>query len=125
MPIITSRISQGIYCHQWQGHVSIDEVLQAFELEKQLFSEDDIDKYVAILDGSNMRTMPFNISKLKQISSGYEITTLVYKAPTVAQKLGDIVSKLVRLPIEFHDDWDATLARAQKLLAEHTTATSG
>ena len=119
MPILTKRLAQGIYYHQWMGNVLITEVLEAFETEMVLFHNDDIEKYVAILDGKDVKTLPINIPKLTEASSGHELITLIYKPPKVAYTLGKMVSKLVNIPVEFYNDWDETIARANQLIEQY------
>lgn len=119
MPIKTERITKGIYLHSWQGHVTADEAVKASKLEEKLGYEDNCDKYIIILDGSNVRTIPFNLLKLAGSFSGNELSTLIYKAPAMGQKLGEIVGAMVHMPVEFFDDWDITLARAYQLLEEN------
>lgn len=119
MPITTQRITQGIYHHRWVGHVTADEVLRAFDLEKKLGNADNCNKYIIILDGSEVRTFPFNIAKMSRAFSGDELVTLVYKAPSMGQKLGEILGAMVNLPVEFFDDWDVTVARAYQVLEDN------
>lgn len=117
MSIKTERLDTGIYCNHWQGHVSVDDVLAAFERQKQLASEDQIEHYVVIIDGSDIRTVPLNLAKLRKTVSGKEAGILVYNAPKIGQTLGDIIGTMTNLPFEFHgDDWDAVVTRAQELL---------
>lgn len=120
MPIRTERITPGIYCHHWEGHISTDEVVRSFELEKKLADVDHCAKYIVILDGSEVRTFPFNLMKLSKAFSGNELLTLAYNAPALGHKLGEIIGAMVHLPFEFYDDWDATLERAHQLLDENT-----
>ena len=116
MPIQTERLARGIYCHHWKGHVTADEVVRAFEMEKKLGDADYCNKYIVILDGEETRTIPFNLAKLSGAFSGDELITLVYKSPSIGQKLGEIIGAMVKLPFEFYDDWDKTLARAHELI---------
>ncbi len=119
MPILTKRLAQGIYYHQWIGNVLITEVLEAFETEMVLFRNDNIEKYVVILDGEDVKTLPINIPKLTEASSGHELIRLIYKPPKVAYPLGKMISKIVNIPVEFYNDWDKTIARANQLIEQY------
>lgn len=118
MPIRTERLDVGIYHHQWQGDIRIDEVLAAFELEMQLFAEDDISHYVVIINGTDVRTMPVNFTELGKAISGRELMTFIYDAPQFAMQIGEIISRLFRLNIAFYDDWDAMITRAYEVIDE-------
>lgn len=116
MPILTKRLAQGIYYHQWIGNVLLADISNTYETELELFNNDNIDKYVVILDGSEVKTLPINIPKLTELSSGYELIRLIYKPPKVAYPLGKMISKIVNIPVEFYNDWDETIARANQLI---------
>ncbi len=121
MPVITTAITAGIYQHQWVGHVTADEVVNSVQRMQTLAHADNCDKYVAIIDASEVRTYPFNLAKLSRAFSGDTVSTLVYGAPATGQKLGEILGAMVKLSVEFYDDSDETLSRAHQLLEEHAS----
>lgn len=120
MPIKNERIMPGVYCNRWQGHVTADEVLEAFNHETQMAEDDNLVKRVSILDGSDMKTFPLNIAKLRKAVSPNVVATLIYNVPRAARTLGEIIGSLAKTSIEFHDDWDTVVSRSSELLKEHT-----
>ncbi len=119
MPIVNERIKSGIYCNRWQGHVTADEVLIAFNAEIELAREDNRVKRVSILDGSDIKTFPLNIAKLSKAVSPDVVATIVYNVSGTARTVGEIIGTVAKTSIEFHDDWDTVVQRAGELLAEH------
>ena len=118
MPIISERVAPGIYRNRWQGHVTADEVLEAFEREIQMAEEDEIRKRVSIIDGEEIRTFPMNVMKLSKIVSPDVLATLVYKVPNTARTIGELIGSLAKTPIEFFDNWEKTVERASEIIKE-------
>jgi len=120
MPIKTERIALGIYCNTWQGHVTADEAVRAFNLETKLMEADGQTKRVSIIHGEEIRTFPMNVMKLSKIVSSDVVATIVHKVPRTARTVGEIIGSIAKTNVEFEDDWDKAVAKAQELLKEHS-----
>ena len=117
MPTKTERIQAGIYCAHWLDHVKIDEVFQASEAVNQFAEEDNVSRFVFIIDATQTKSIPFDLRMLTKTVDERYIAILGLNAPYAGEVMGRMFNKFAPVQVEFFRDRDALMERAEALLA--------
>lgn len=120
MPIQVYRHAPRIYIGLWTGSVTFEEIQDAeYEMFDIITQHNDHD-VVVILNGTNLKHIPFEIRKLQSFVRNQSVTVKAYllvNPPIIGEIAGRIVHTLTDHTIESFDDLAAAEARAQELLA--------
>lgn len=118
MPTKTDRIEPGIYRVYWIGDVTIQEIFQARDEINMLAADDNITRYIGIIDGTQTQSLPLDLRMLTRSVNEGAIVYLVLNAPMVGEMMGRMFNQFAPMPVEFYKDRDELMARAHVLLGQ-------
>ncbi len=117
MPTTTERYASGIYIAYWIGDVKLADVFDARDAIYSYAQEDNRDRYIVIIDGTETSRVPTDLRILMKTSNSGTIAILVYKAPLAGKIVGQMFNSIMPFKAEFYEDFDEILQRAHTLLA--------
>ncbi|MEL6310000.1 MAG: hypothetical protein AAFV98_04895 [Chloroflexota bacterium] len=117
MPTKTDRVEQGIYRAQWIGYVTIEDVFEARDNIDQLAEADGCTKFIVFIDGTETKTLPFDLRMLTKANNENALANLVLNAPYAGEVMGRMFNKFSPVQAEFFRDRDTLMQRARELLA--------
>jgi hypothetical protein len=119
MPIITTRIQPGLFLNQWQGHITMQDVLASEHDGLRLLQPDET-RVVLVNDLSAAETFPADIKALRRIAetNPHLVAVLVVAAPGMIRMVGEAQARTISLIVEFYATLDEALTRGRELLAE-------
>jgi hypothetical protein len=122
MPIINSRIEAGIYCAEWTGNITTDEMILAGMEARKLIDESGDTYCVSITDMTKALNIPFDASQIRRLTQAdtHSIAYVVVKGNIFAKTLSRVLAPLIpKLPI-FVETREEALEKAREILQEHT-----
>ncbi|MEO1286851.1 MAG: hypothetical protein AAFV93_03720 [Chloroflexota bacterium] len=116
MPLVTTRVQKGIYANEWIDNVTIEEVLNATPKLIQLAEEDQVNKFVVILDTSKAKRLPIDLANLRRsIPEGvHEI--VICGIPTLGTLILRMFKPMSTVPLSVFETYDEAIAHAKTIM---------
>ena len=121
MPINVSYIENQIYRGEWIGDITIEEVIHKMKETSVLATEHGNDKFVLIIDLTQVGTIPFDLLNLRNIAdSDHRVACyVVVKAPLVGQILGKMLNNVSSKNFIFTDSLEEAIQVGEGFIKTH------
>ncbi len=123
MPIVNVRIEAGIYCAEWSGNITLEEMIQAGQAARKLIDESGDTHCVSITDMAKALNIPFDASQIRRLTQAdtHSVAYIVVKGNAFAKVMSRVLAPLIpRMPI-FVETREEALEKAHEILDEYTT----
>lgn len=119
MPIEIERLEPDIFLLHWVGDITMDAIEQSHKQTTEEAEEDDVERYIHIIDTQRVGNLPRDIASARMIMLRYPkvIAVLMVNIPAYLTVLVRAVNSITpRVSLEIFDSVEAAKERAHVIL---------
>jgi hypothetical protein len=124
MPIKAERIEVGIYCCNWIGKVTPDDLYTAGDEVAAMAAQDGIDRYVLMITNAGLQSPTLHLPSYMGSIKKEMCAILVLNAPYAGEVMGKMFNRMMPIQVEFFREREVLLKRARKVLTEKVNPVS-
>lgn len=106
MPVHAERITPELYRVHWVGVVTVDDLFNARDAIDVMMTEDQVSRYVLLIDGSQTKMVPFDLRMTINALNPGCLGVMVLNAPFAGELLGRMFNAIMPIQAKFFRDRD-------------------